>query len=335
MLRRSAFLLALAVLVVGLGVVIDLQDSRQVRAGPPPAVTVRDADAVRDSDIDIGLVATAVDGVGILEPQPTAGTSPRWLAASPDGSALAFSPVPTGQVGPLTIARADGSQLEIALPGTRGAAFEPAGAWLAAVDLSGAVWRVDAASGAASRLADGPFGPDVTVFADGRILAVRVSSVEAPIWASAEWIDPDSGSAAAVGAPAATQTELAYRATALLDGGVAIVRHRTGGGVDIVRVGDDGEELPLATSSVPGVTVSPGGDRLAWIEGGTAWLGSTADGPPPFATGSATSVSFAPDGSLLMAVATDGARLVDLAGSERADLVVGACWLGGGRGCRP
>lgn len=43
MLRRSTFLLVLAAFVIGLGVVVALQDSAQVRAGPPrpsPFVTL-------------------------------------------------------------------------------------------------------------------------------------------------------------------------------------------------------------------------------------------------------------------------------------------------------
>jgi hypothetical protein len=334
-LRRSAFLLALAVFVLGLGVVIDLQDSPQVRAGPPPAVTLREAAAVRDSGMAVALATRSVAGVGVLEPRPAAEVrEARPLAASLDGSALALSTIPAGQVGPLTLARADGSQLEIALPGVRGAAFEPAGSWLAAVDLSGALWRVDAATGAATLIANGPFGPDVTVLADGDVLVVRMSSVEAPTWSRAERIHPN-GEAAELLTASDDQSALVYRATALVDGSVALVRHRTGGGVDVVRVALDGLEMTIARSPHPGVTISPAGDRLAWAIDGTVWLGSVGDDPSPVAAGGGSAGSFSPDGSLLMVVGTDATGVVDLAGNRRSDLATLACWLGGGRGCRP
>ena len=335
MLRRSTFLLVLAAFVIGLGVVVALQDSAQVRAGPPPAVTVRDAAAIRDGGMGVTLAARTVAGVGVLEPRLSAGMRAAWpLAASLDGSTLALSTIPAGQVGPLTLARADSSQLDIALPGIRGAAFEPAGSWLAVVDLSGALWRVDAATGVATAVADGPFGPEVTVLADGDVLAIRMSSVEAPTWAAAERIDLDGRPAVPV-AGTKDDSGLVYRATLLVDGSVALVRHRVGGGVDVVRVAPDGLEMPLADSPHPGVTISPAGDRLAWAIDGTVWLGSVGDESAPLAVGRGTSGSFSPDGSLLMVIGSDAVSVVDLAGARRSDLAGSACWLGGGRGCRP
>lgn len=335
MLRRSTFLLALVTFVIGFMVIVVLHDSPQVRAGPPPAVTVRDATAVRDSGITVSLPARSVAGVGVVEPRLAAGIREAWpLAASLDGSALALSTVPAGQVGPLTLARADGSQLEVALPGVRGAAFEPAGTWLAAVDLSGALWRVDAATGTATSVADGPFGPDITVLADGNVLVVHLSSVEVPTWAAAERIDLDRGAAVPVSGTN-DESALVYRATLLVDGSIGLVRHRIGGGVDVVRVASDGLEVNLAHSPRPGVTISPAGDRLAWAVDGTVWLGSVGDEPSPLAVGSGSAGSFSPDGSLLMVIGSGAVSVVDLAGTRRSDLAVSACWLGGGRGCRP
>jgi hypothetical protein len=334
-LRRFAFLLALVVLLIGIGVIVDLQDSPQVRAGPPPAVTVRDAAAVRDRGMAVSLATRSVAGVGVLEPRFGAELGAAGpLAATLDGSALAMTSVPAGQVGPLTLARADGSQIEVSLPGVRGAAFEPAGSWLAVVDVSGALWRVDAATGAATPVADGPFGPDVTVLPGGDVLVIRMSSVEAPTWAAAQRIDPDGGDAVAVGA-ADAQTALVYRATALIDGSVALVRHRIGGGVDLARIAPDGLEMDLAHSPQPGVTISPSGDRLAWAADGSVWLASVGEEPSPVAVGSGSAGSFSPDGSLLMIIGPNAAGVVDLAGNRRSDLVASACWLGGGRGCRP
>lgn len=335
MLRRFSFFLALAAFVAGLGVIIDLESSPQVRAGPPPAVTIREADTVRDAGMAIDLAARTVAGVGVLEPRPMVGVPAVWpLAASLDGSALAFGTVPPGQVGPLTVAHADGSQLEIALPGVRGAAFEPAGSWLAAVDLSGALWRVDSATGAAALVADGPFSPDITVLADGEVLVIRMSSVEAPAWAAAERLDFESGGSRSVSATR-PDAQLVYRATALIDGSVALVRHEIGGGVDIVRVDPGGLEMRLAESSHPGLVVSPGGDRVAWAVDGVVWLGSVGNETSPLPAGNGSIGSFAPDGSLLMVIGADATAIVDLAGNRQSELIESACWLGGGRGCRP
>src|SRR2546427_712711 len=78
--------------------------------------------------------------------------------------------------GGLRIAHPDGSQVRTALPGVTGAAFAPDGAWLAAVDGRGRIWRVDSQSGSASRLADGPFAGAVTFEPGGTVVAIAVAS---------------------------------------------------------------------------------------------------------------------------------------------------------------
>jgi hypothetical protein len=161
-----------------------------------------------------------------------------------------------------------------------------------------------------------------------------LSSVEVPTWAAAERIDPDVGAATPV-AGSDAESALVYRATGLLDGSVALVRHRIGGGVDMVRVAPDGLEMDLAHSPQPSVSISPAGDRLAWAAAGTVWLGSVGDEPSPLAAGNGIAASFSPDGSLLMVIGADAVGVVDLAGSRRSDLADMACWIGGGRGCRP
>jgi hypothetical protein len=113
--------LAAGAVALGMALVF-VQVSPQVRAGPPPPVTILDAEALRDSGRGLTLASRSIEGVGLVDPIPGGRVkNPRSLAAAPDGLALAVSTVDLGVIGPLTLARADGSQLEIALPGVRGA----------------------------------------------------------------------------------------------------------------------------------------------------------------------------------------------------------------------
>lgn len=335
MLSRAPLLLAAGALALGVTLAIALV-SPQVRAGPPPPVTILDAAAVRDSGRGLTLAISSMDGVPLVDPQP-AGRSktPRPLAAAPDGMAMAVSTLDPGQVGPLTIARSDGSQLEVALPGVWGAAFEPGGTWLAVVDLSGALWRVDATSGAARRLADGPFGADPTVLPDGRVLVVELAAVDAPIWAVAAVVDAKGTVEPILGSVPASD-QIVHGASALGDGSVAVVRHRTGGGISVVRIDARGEETSLAQlEGATGAAVSPDGARLAWAGGRRTWLASTDDLASAMPVGDGGPGRFSPDGSLLLLVATGAAAIVDAGGTRIGQAGPGACWLGDGRGCRP
>ena len=242
--RARAMLVGVA--LGGVALVVVVSASPQVRAGPPPAVTARDAAAVRAAGDQITLAARSLDGVALLEPLSAGSRLAAPAAVAPDGLTLAFTPVGRGLPGPLVLASGDGAQLDVALPGVRGAAFAPTGDWLAVVDLAGALWRVETVTGAAIRLADGPFGPDPTVLPDGRVLVVRMSSVEAPIWAAAQLVDAN-GAAAPVDPSAAPESQLVYQASAVIDGSIALVRHRTGGGVDVVRVSDGASSTSTVT----------------------------------------------------------------------------------------
>jgi hypothetical protein len=332
---RVSLFLAAAVAALGLALFVVLL-SPQVRAGPPPPVTVLDAAALRGSGGELTLTMLAIEGEGMVEPRSSADRADaRPLAASPDGKTVAVSTVKRGQAGPLTLAREDGSQLEVALPGVWGAAFEPGGAWLALVDLSGALWQVDAISGAAVRLGDGPYGPDPTVLPDGRILAVRLSAVDAPIWAAAVTVDPATGDTAPVGSTAA-EDQLVYGATALTDGSVVLVRHQVGGGVSLVQPQPDGTETTLTDlAGAATVAVSPDGRWRSWPEAGVTWLAAMDTGSPPVRIGAGSLARFSPDAALLMLFDPESTAIVDLDGARIARVGPTACWLGDGRGCRP
>jgi hypothetical protein len=324
---------------VAVGVValtaIALLISNQVQAGPPPAVTFRDAISVRDAGQQIGLPVRALGRVQVVEPRTAVGDPVPTFTAAPDGATVAISPVAPGQSGPLVLAHADGSQVEVALPGVRGAAFSPDGTWLAVVDGAGALWRVDAASGAATILAEGPFGPDPSILADGDILVVRLSSLEAPFWANAELIDASSGSAASVDPGTVPEAQLVYAASPLIDGGVVLVRHRVGGGVSILRATPGQSLTELADLEAATVAVSPDGDWLAWIDGEAVRLAPTRSPNKPTELGPGSMARFAPDGSLVLVLGDQSAAVVDLDGNRFDEASTSACWIGDGRGCRP
>jgi hypothetical protein len=333
--HRFALLLAAGALSLGVLLVV-VFISRPAHAGPSPAVVIRDAASLGDSDQALNVTVRAVDGVSLVESRSSAVPTPLILAASPDGATVAFSPVEPGQVGPLVIARPDGSQVAVALPGVRGAAFEPAGAWLAAVDLSGALWRVDPETGLAGRLLIGPYGADLIVLPDRRILAIRLSSVDAPAWSAVELVDSDSGQQMPAAPSLGGEDQLVYQATALSDGTLAVARHRSDGGLALVRVGLDGSETALGElASGTTVAFSPAGDALAWEMGGHIWLKSTEAGPPPIQIGAGSVARFSPDGTLVLVFRERSNDVVDLDGRRVTTVHPSACWVGGGQGCRP
>jgi hypothetical protein len=334
---RSRIPLLLAAGAVTLGVILLLaQASPEVRAGPPPPVTALDAAVLRDSERSLTVAHRSVAGVPLVELLPASrAKGSRPLAAAPDGLTLAVSSADIGVIGPLTLAREDGSQLEIALPGVRGAAFEPGGAWLAAVDLAGGLWRVETVSGAAVRLGDGPYGPEPSVLPDGRILVVRLSAVDAPLWAAAEFVD-GSGAVVPLTGSVAADAQLVYEATPLAAGAVALVRHRVGGGVAIVRLDAQGAESLLAEiDGAAAVAVSIDGELLAWGASGTTWLANANAVTDAIAIGDGSAVRFSPDGSLLLVLGAESSAVVDRTGQRIDQAGPRACWVGGGRGCRP
>src|SRR6266487_1527550 len=112
----------------------------------------------------------------------------------------------------LTLARADGSQTRVSLPGLIGAGFAPDGTWLAVIDGRGAVWRVGTQSGAATLLGDGPFVGSPIVRTDGSVLLLAVPSVSAPISSTLVRLDPQTGSSQAL-----SDDRLVYAAFPLAD----------------------------------------------------------------------------------------------------------------------
>jgi hypothetical protein len=53
------------------------------------------------------------------------------------------------------------------------------------------------------------------------------------------------------------------------------------------------------------------------------------------AIGDGSRARFSPDGSLLLVSGPDGAIIIDRSGNLIDAVGPDACWIGGGRGCRP
>jgi hypothetical protein len=145
-----------------------------------------------------------------------------------------------------------------------------------------------------------------------------------------------AGTVAPVAGGLEPESQLVYGATPLVDGSVAIVRHRVGGGVDLARVDGAGVETVLARlDGAAAVAVSADGARLAWPAAGTTWLAPVDAVSDAVAIGDGAPARFSPDGSLLLVLGSSASDIVDGAGDRIGSASAAACWVGGGRGCRP
>jgi hypothetical protein len=312
--------------------------SDQAQAGPPLQVTLLDPGAVRASGRSVALAVREVHGVPLVEPRRGARAfDAPVVAIAPDGLRAAFAELPGGQVAPLTISQVDGSQVDIGLPGSRGAAFARDGSWLVVVDGAGSMWRIETSTNQAARLAVGPFGSSPVVMPDGTILAIHLSSVEAPAWARAVLVDAETGEEAPItGDDGQSATVLTYQALAQGAGGAAIVRHRDEGGISVFVVtnGATGPSI-LDLNQVATVDVSTDGARVAWAAAGRIHLASSGQPASERDVGPGDAVRFSPDGQLLLVTSDQAGTILDLSGAIIESASPIACWLGDGRGCRP
>jgi hypothetical protein len=230
------------------------------------------------------------------------------LALSPNGDQAAVAQ----QVGPepsnLVLARADRSQLLIQLPGLIAAGYSPDGTWLATVDGSGALWQVQTGTGVATRLADGPFIGRPIVEAAGTILALRVSSVEAPFVSRLARVAVDGSAMSYL-----TGDELVYGAQPLLDGSLAVVAQH-GSSTQVWRVATGGRQqlVDLGKDAV-NVAVAPAGDAVAWESAGQVYLRMLPAGILTRLT-SGVRPQFAEDAQSLLVERPVGSALIGLDG---------------------
>jgi hypothetical protein len=300
---------------------------------PSPADRLSAAEAAQ-SGAAIRLARHAVPGDLVLEViadrgSAAAGLATTLLAVAPDGEAAALADRVGEPSGLLTLARSDGSQLRVLLPGLLAASFSPDGRRLMVIDGRGSVWQIDAESGDARALGDGPFLGAPIVLADGSLLLLAVSSVEAPHLSRLVRFEPASGVATPV-----SGDELVYAAFPLDDGGVAFAVHEPGHTVvRRIRIGDTASEL-VADLGADAVNASVSGDgrTIAFEASGSGIFVIDRPGALPRRLGDGTSPCLATDGSALLVRRGVGTLVLALDGSTLAELD-GAARFVGSEGC--
>ena len=301
---------------------------------PVTALTAAQADQLGTTvtilqrrDVAAGLVEVRIPGWTAATREAGAN---RMLALSPDGSSAAIA----AQLGPepstLILARGDGSQLQVRLNGLMAAGFSPDAAWLAAIDGAGSLWRVDASSGQATRLADGPFLGSPVIDAVGSILALRVASVEAPFVSRVARVAPGGAAVTLL-----TDDLLVYGVQPLDDGSLAVIAHQASGTV-LVREDTGGQRRLLANlgPDAVNVAVAPNGAAVAWERAGEVFVQELPAGQPHI-LGRGARPRFGPDGLTVLVEVQSGTALLDLRARPIAtfasQVAFGAC----GDGCRP
>ena len=232
------------------------------------------------------------------------GGANQLLAIAPNAASAAVA----GQIGPettpLIMARADGSQLQVELPGLIAATYAPDSSWLAAIDGRGALWRVMAADGAAEQVAAGPFIGQPIIEAGGSVLALRVPSVEAPYRSELVRVTPE-GTATTLTAEA-----LVYGAQPMADGSLASIAHRPTGTVVLRLAGGRESVIADLGADAVNVTVDPSAAAVAWETGGTVFLQRLPDGQAErIAAG--IHPRFSADGRVLLVELPTGTQLIE------------------------
>jgi hypothetical protein len=315
--RTTLGVLLAALLAGSLGIV------SSVAAQPPPAVTTLSPDDARQAgravsiiDIDVGgqrLVAvsapvdparsndTVTDDPGDAERQRR--EAMRLLDVAADGTLAIADAIGDPHAG-LAIAAPSGGQILVSMPGVAAAAFAPQGGWLAVVDGLGRLWRVDATSGSATPLADGPFGGAIGFGADGALLLVALPSVEAPYAGSLVRVDPESARVRAVAG--GDRLGLVLAAGGLADGSLAVVVHRPEDGTSLLRLADGAvSRIASLSPDAVDVSVSDDGTRAAYaLADGEAFLQQPGD-TAPIALGAGALPRIAGDGRAV-AILRDG-----------------------------
>lgn len=284
-------------------------------ADPPPAARRLDAAEARRAGVALELVTHNELPGHVLEVQPVAGSAvpAELLAVAPGSNAAAVAHAPGPEATTLVVANADGSQLQLDVEGVLGTTFAPDGSWLAVIDGAGRLWSLDAADGAVTRVADGPFVGSPLIDAEGRIHALAVPSVEAPYQSFLVRVDPAAGEPRRISAE-----ELVYGAQWLADGSLAVVAHRPGETVILRQTGD--RATLHANLGPDAVNVSVSGDArvIAWESAGQVyvrgWAGRTR------AIGAGSWPQLTADGASILVARGGASVLLDIEGRELARL---------------
>ena len=293
----------------------------------PPGVTrVSAADAER-TGLAIHLRRQPIRGATLVQVE-AATTGMSLLAVSADGTQVALADHLGEASGSLTLAKTNGEQLRIAMPGLLAASFASDGTWLALIDGRGALWRVDAVSGWSGLLAEGPFIGSPVVEADGSLLLLAVPSVQAPYQSRLIRLAPATGAAARL-----SDEDLIYGAFPLDGGDLAIVAHRMDGNT-VRRISGSRDKL-LVDLGLGAVNVAVAGNgRIAYERNGEGVY--LVDTPPLGArrVAAGSRPCFSPDGSSILLRRGDQALALDLDGSVLA-VADEPAGFAGAAGCLP
>lgn len=208
-------------------------------AGPGEPLTHLSATAADEAGVAVGLIHHPISGGPAVVEVRLPGRAPgaQVLAAASDGSSIAIADPYGMDRTSLVLAHADGSQVRVEMHGLLAAGYAPTGSWLAVIDGRGGLWEVQAISGEARYLADGPFLGSPLVEADGSLLLLSVSSVEAPITSQLVELDPAAGTLTQRAAE-----ELVYGLFPMADGRIAVSAHVDGRTV-VRAIGGDRDDL--------------------------------------------------------------------------------------------
>jgi hypothetical protein len=282
---------------------------------------------VPHDDLAPGLAEVRVQG---WEEASVANGDRRLLALAPGGDVAAVAAQIGPEQAPLILARSDGSQVQVELPGLMAATFAPDGSWLAVIDGSGSLWRVVVADGRALRLAEGPFLGSPRIADDGGVLTLSVASIDAPYRSRLVRVAPDGSSVTQV-----TDDSLVYGVEPLADGSLAVIVHEPTG-TQIVRAAASGGRSLMASLGLGPVHVdiASDGSAIAWEREGEIYVRELRAGEPR-RLGNGHHPRFAPDGLTLLVDQPAGTALLDLGGRSIVTFVsqaaFGSCT---GAGCR-
>jgi hypothetical protein len=291
---------------------------------PSGVVRLSPADAERDGST-IRLLRQSIAGSAVAQVQ-TRSSGPSLLAISPAGDVAALADRIGEPSGTLTLAEIDGGQLRVQLPGLLAASFAADASWLAVVDGLGGLWRVDAGSGDADRLADGPFVGSPLVAADGALVLLSVPSVEAPYRSRLVRYEQAGGSITPI-----SDEELVYGAFPLDGGDLAVVAHRPDGTV-VERLTRDGSR-PMAELGPEAVNVAVARDgRIAFERAGEGISLVDAPGSAARDIGAGSRPCFGADGTALLVHRGGQSIVLGVDGSILASLGELAAFAGA-QGC--
>lgn len=239
------------------------------------------------------LVATLPEGA--VEAQGEALDAARLLDVAPESGTILATDLVADQSGTLTVQRDDGSQTLVNLPGVHDGELSPDASWVAVIDGIGRLLRVDAASAEVSEIAPGPFLGPVSFEAEGTLLLLGVSSVEAPWQSRLIRLDPSNGAMVAL-----SGEDLVYGAVQLTDGIAYAAHDPATGSVVVRRVHPTGPQLIADLgASATDVDIARDGSAIAYeVVGDGIYLTVPGSGRAT-RIGAGSDPRFSPDGELL------------------------------------